>query len=141
MSMTCSVCRNPDRNAIDEALLRSDSFRHIAAQHSVSTTALQRHKNACISAQLAKAKDLQETDRASDLVGRLREIHVETKAILAVAKKSKDWPTALRAIGRLEAQIELEADLLGTLASREAEARGKQVVNIFMSESDMNLLR
>jgi hypothetical protein len=65
--------------------------------------------------QLMKARELEDFDAGSNLVQRLREIHAETGAILAHAKKSKDWATALRAITRLERQIELEAELLGEL--------------------------
>jgi hypothetical protein len=91
-------------------------MRLIADRFGLSKTSLLRHRGNCISAQLSKAKELQETENGSDLVQRLREIHQETRAILSRAKKTKDWATALRAITRLERQIELEGALLGELA-------------------------
>ena len=97
-------------------------MRAIADQYGLSRTSLLRHRGNCISAQLSKAKELQESGSAFDLVQRLREIHQETRAILSRAKKTKDWATALRAISRLERQIELEGALLGQLRTAEAVA-------------------
>lgn len=44
MARACMICRHSRRTEIDAALVRSDSFRHIAAQFAVSTGALQRHR-------------------------------------------------------------------------------------------------
>jgi hypothetical protein len=96
-------------------VLRRQPIRSISRQFHVSSDALQRHVNNCVKAQLLRAKTELEAQGASDLVARLRAIHAETLQILARAKKSKDWATALRAIARLESQIELEAELLGEL--------------------------
>jgi hypothetical protein len=115
MPRTCTICSNPNRPEIDGALISPDSLRAIAGRYGTSKSALERHRDNCISAQLSKAKELQDSATGSDLISRLREIHAETGAILARAKKSKDWATALRAITRLERQIELEAELLGEL--------------------------
>lgn len=115
MPQTCSICRHEKRSEIDAELIGSGPLRPIADRYGLSKSSLIRHRGSCISAQLAKAKELQQSQGASDLVQRLREIHAETGAILARAKKAKDWATALRAITRLERQIELEAELLGEL--------------------------
>jgi hypothetical protein len=54
--------------------------------------------------------------------------------ILSRAKKSKkDWGTALRAIARLEKQIELEAELLGELEQMRGATAG---VTIVLSKDD-----
>jgi hypothetical protein len=115
MPRTCTVCSHPKRSEIDAALLSPGTLRDISARYGTSKSSLERHRGTCVAVQLSKAKELQDSAGASDLVKRLREIHAETGAILAHAKKAKDWATALRAITRLERQIELEAELLGEL--------------------------
>jgi hypothetical protein len=115
MAITCTICRHSKLNEINAALIASEPHRSVAKRFSVSAPAVFRHKSEHLGTYLAKAKEFQDSNSASDLVRRLREIHVETAAILAHAKKAKDWATALRAITRLEAQIELEAELLGQL--------------------------
>lgn len=115
MPRTCTLCTHPKRSEIDAALLRPDSLRAIAGRYGTSKASLARHRDSCISAQLTKAKELQETQGASDLVHRLQEINAETRAVLARAKKAKDEATVLRAITRMERQLELEAELIGAL--------------------------
>ena len=44
MPRTCTVCTHLKREAIDQALVSGEPFRHIAAQTGTSTGALQRHE-------------------------------------------------------------------------------------------------
>lgn len=72
MSRTCSVCSHAKRAEIEAALLAGESFRHIAAQYAVSTSALQRHKASHLPAHLARAQDAADVAQADDVMAQLR---------------------------------------------------------------------
>lgn len=117
MPQTCSVCKHADRASIERALIAGQSLRSIAGQYSLSDSAVLRHKQAHLPAELAKATDAAEVAQADTLLDRLRQINAETAAILREVRSSepKDNEMALKAIARIEKQIELEGRLLGEL--------------------------
>ena len=117
MPQTCNICRHKKRDEIDRELLAGTPFRHIAARYGTSTSALIRHKTNDIPAALVKAKQVADEIRAESLYDRLREVVRETQKILKEARKagSHDNDLALKAIARIEKQVELEARLLGEL--------------------------
>jgi len=124
MPRLCTICSHKKHPAIDAALLSGEeSYQKIAKRFGIGLGAVFSHRKHHLPAHLLKAKELQESEGASDLVQRLRRIHDETLSILSRAKKSKDWSTALRAIARLERQIELEAELLGELERGGGDSR------------------
>jgi hypothetical protein len=99
--------------------LLSEIAGSIADRYGVSKTALIRHKSQHLSAHLAKAKGAAEVLSADLLFSRLEELREETLGVLRRAKGSKDPRTLLAAIGRLEGQLRLLAELAGQLRSRE----------------------
>jgi len=117
MARTCTICTHQERVAINEALLGIDSLRTIADRWSVSKTALIRHKTDHLPTSLTKAAAVAEVVEAGNLLERLKVLNWETAAILreARASDSKDNELALKAIARIEKQIELEGRLLGEL--------------------------
>src|SRR5579863_8732850 len=130
MPRTCSICRHQKRGEIDANLLRGDTFRHIAAQFRVSTGALQRHRNSCISEQLEKAKEVSDVAAGSALVREIQEITRKTRDVLTRAMAEKNGDLALKAIARLERQLELKGRLLGQLQERNPGAQRIEVVYI-----------
>lgn len=114
MPRTCTICTHPQRDAIDLALLAGESYRHIAARFDTSTASLQRHKDH-LPGQLAKAHEAAEVVKADTLLDRLKELNAETRAILKETREGGNHDLALKAIARVEKQLELEAKLLGEL--------------------------
>ena len=54
MANTCSICRHPERDNIDRALLSAcASLRNIAEQFEAPTTCLHRHKSNCLAEEVA----------------------------------------------------------------------------------------
>jgi hypothetical protein len=133
---TCTICFHKKRSAIDASLVDGEPIRAIASRFSVGRASLQRHQRDHLADYLSKARELQESEGANNLVARLRKIHAETLGILNRAKKSRDWGMALRAINRLEHQISLEGELLGTL-QRDASAGG---ITIILSKEEQGWL-
>src|SRR3712207_793032 len=107
---SCSVCAHPDVFVINEELvLRGQSNRAIASQFGLDKEAIRRHREH-IPQLLAKARDRVEQADAADLVERVENLALETRAILSEAREGdvKDNELALKAIARLEKQVELE---------------------------------
>ncbi len=141
MPQVCTVCRSPDRGAIDELLVGAKaSFRDIAARFFVSTGALQRHKEKHVPAALAKAVEAGEAARADSLLDQVRVLQArssrlwtEAETILEQAKGAADLRLALMAIREASAvnrdargHVELLAKLLG-------ELQDGPVINIYAS--------
>lgn len=114
MPRKCTVCEHPERTEIEKALVGADSFRVIAKRHGVSTGALGRHKESHLPAKLLKAQKLREQAEAGDLFASLQEIQMETREVLEIMR-GKNHVMVLKAIARMEKQLELQAKLLGHL--------------------------
>ena len=118
MSRTCTVCAHPAREAIDRALVGGAPYRRIAKQFAASAPAVLRHKAEHLPAVMVKAQEAEGVAHALDVVKQLRAINGVSMEILTAARKSKDPDTALKAIDRIQRQIELQAKLLGQLDER-----------------------
>jgi hypothetical protein len=118
MPRTCTVCRHQNRNDIDLALIRPDSLRDIALRYGTSKSALERHRDKCLPKHLLRAKEDSEIRSAAALVNELRELASKTGEILTRAMREKNGDLALKAIARLERQLELKARLLDELEER-----------------------
>lgn len=121
MPRTCTICRHPDRALIDDALLAGTPYRAVAGRYHVSKSALERHKAEHLPRHLSQARGAAEVVQADSLLGRLQELNSETRAILSEAKDGGNNELALKAIARVEKQLELEAKLLAYLEERERE--------------------
>jgi hypothetical protein len=125
MPQTCTICKHPQRQPIEEAILSRGSFWRIAKRFGTSATSLFRHRNACLAHSLTKALDASEVLRGDSLVDHVKGLRVRTErlygeaeAILDQAKKAKDLRTALTAIrdlGGLVRAMRGNAELLGQL--------------------------
>jgi hypothetical protein len=90
----------------------------MADQYGVSKTSLLRHREKCLPAHLLKAKEETDIQSASGLVKQLQELARKTSLVLSRAMAKNDGELALKAIARLERQLELKARLLGELEDR-----------------------
>jgi hypothetical protein len=137
MPRTCTICSHPDRVAIDKALVAGTPIPRITALYrDTSEDALLRHKAAHLPAVLARAQHQQEAAHAAklaeqaaareqqeqahaiDIAKQLRAINAVSLSILDEARRSSNPAIALKAIDRVQRQIELQAKLLGELDDR-----------------------
>src|SRR5918911_1992296 len=118
MPRTCTVCTHPERGAVDQALVAGRAYRDIAGQFSVSRSALDRHRAEHLSPAVQKAQQATETEHALDIAKQLRAINGVSLSILDEARRSNNPAIALKAIDRVQRQIELQAKLLGQLDDR-----------------------
>lgn len=95
-------------------------MRALAGQFNVSRQALQRHVDH-ISDLLSNADKASTALRRKRLFTALCRTHATTRALLAQAIEMASVDTGLRAIARLEKQLELHARLTGDLKEQGAE--------------------
>lgn len=117
MAQACTVCSHPSSFEINEALvLAQKPYRVIARQYSLHHDAVRRHRQHIPDLLVRASRDMRHFERES-LVERLEEITTETRAILRETREGDepDNHLALKAIQRLEKQLELEAEILDIL--------------------------
>ena len=114
MPRTCTICTHEQRREIDAALLNETPYRHIAVRFDTSTGALQRHREH-LPSQLVKAQQQEDVSQAIDVIKQLKAINGATLAILKEARDEGNGELALKAVDRIQRQLELQAKLLGEL--------------------------
>jgi hypothetical protein len=119
MPRVCTVCAHPKRKEIDTALTEmSASNRRIAAQYGVGERAIRDHKANHLKVRMLKAVERREEAdirTAIDVVGQLKAINGAALTVLKDARDAHDGDLALKAIDRIQRQIELQAKLIGEL--------------------------
>ena len=119
MARTCTTCAHPERRAIDRELATGHLVnRRIAARTGLAESSVRRHAANHLPARLVAAAEAEDVAHAIDVVGQLRAINAATLAVLAVARARGDGELALKAVDRVQRQIELQAKLLGELDER-----------------------
>lgn len=120
MPRVCTVCGHPERAEIDAALVaREASNRRIASQYGVSERAVRDHKANHLKARMLEAAERNtEADirTAIDVVGQLRLINGMALQVLKEARTTNNGDLALKAVDRIQRQLELQAKLIGDLS-------------------------
>ena len=115
MPRRCTVCTHDRRGEIDQALVARQPFRHIAAQHRVSTSALVRHSDDHLPAALVKAQEASEAAQADNLLAQVVDLRGRAISILDTAVATDDLRVALGAIREARGCLELLGKLAGQI--------------------------
>ncbi len=126
MPRVCTICTHPEKEAINQALVTGEPFRHIAARYGTSTGALQRHKADDLPSIMVKSEEAREVAHADDLVWQIKQLRNKAIGILGKAETAGDLKTALMGVREARACIEL-------LAEMEGEINRRPVFNLYMS--------
>jgi len=113
-----TIATHPRRAAIDAAIVAGVPNRRIATQYEVSEAAVRRYKAEGLPATLVKAQEVEDVRQALDIVAQLKAINGAALTVLGEARRSGNGELALKAIDRIQRQIELQAKLLGELDER-----------------------
>jgi len=116
MPRRCLLCHHDERSAVDAALVAGGTHRAIGARYGVSRTSVARHE-AHLPREMVKAQEEKEVRQALDVVDQLRTINGAALRILADAGRGNP-DLALKAIDRVQKQIELQAKLLEMIDDR-----------------------
>ncbi len=126
MPRVCTICTHPEKEAINQALVNGEPFRHIATRYGTSTGALQRHKADDLPSIMIKSEEAREVAHADDLVWQIKQLRNKAIGILGKAETAGDLKTALMGVREARACIEL-------LAEMEGEINRRPVFNLYMS--------
>ena len=118
MPRVCTVCTHAARRAIDKALAAGGNVREMSALYRVSEDALSRHKRDHLPRVVARAQETEDVTHALDVVQQLKTINGAALTVLKEARDARNGDLALKAIDRIQRQIELQAKLLGELDER-----------------------
>jgi len=114
MPTVCTICRHPQRQAIERALLRQTPLRKIAGEMKTSIATVQRHK-AHIPARLASAEQASRIAEAGSLLRKLEEVIEHAKRITARAERKGNYPAALQGLRTITNSLELLGRVTGEL--------------------------
>ncbi len=147
MPRSCSICTNPNRAQIDQALVAgSPSNRAIARQYRVTHDALDRHKANHLTKALTAAAS-RRAEEGDSLVERIHRAHERSESlysaaegILRMALESADSKTALKSISAAVAvlgEARQWAELHGTLSGELSRGQdsGPVTINVNYVES------
>ncbi len=132
MPRACNVCQHTQRAAIDRDLAAGKPLRDLSALFRVSEDSLARHRDSHLPQVVVKAQEQEDVRQALDVVAQLKANNGVTMQILHEARQQRNPDVALRAVDRIQKQIELQAKLLGDLDER-------PVVNILISDEWMRV--
>ena len=155
MPRTCTVCTHAEREAIDQALVSGEPFRHIATRTGTSTAALQRHKHDHIPRTLAEAKGAEELAHADGLLDRVRWVCGKAQGLLKDAEGIQREARAdgdkrlailavhagLKALRELRETVHLLSQLTGHLAPEPRFVIITAEQHAMMEESEREVMR
>lgn len=119
MGRLCSICTHPNRAEIDEAIAAGTGFRGIARSfRSVTADSIGRHAVSHLPIAVIAAAEVVETERAVDLIGKVRGYITHAESILADAESTGKPTLALAALDRALACVNVLAKLTGDLDDR-----------------------
>lgn len=119
MSKPCHICISPRRAEIELSVANGTPYKQIAEQYGTSPPAITRHTAAHIKQAARQQQAAREEAKTLDVLAQLRAINAVTLKILQSAKNDPArHELALKAIDRIQRQLELQARLLGDLDER-----------------------
>lgn len=119
MPQTCGICKHPEKQAIEDAILRRVPLSRIASQVKASVFAMQRHKAHMTAGVVRSAPyEVGQALEAISLLSRVQGLLSECREIATAAKKDKSWPAAISALREVRGCIELLGKLSGELQAQ-----------------------
>lgn len=115
MPRTCTICKHPQREGMDAALVAAEPLRSIAERFGTSATALHRHKVDHVSRALVRAAEARELAHDGKLLDQVKGLIARAQSILSKAEARGDHRTALAAIREVRGTLELLGKITGEL--------------------------
>jgi len=108
---TCTVCRHPQRDAIDAAIVAGTPYRRIAAQYRLAEASIRRHK-AHIAAHIANARQAKARRHATDYWAVVERVIEKLERTLESSDVAKDISSVSRElIGAVRMALEAKGEL------------------------------
>jgi hypothetical protein len=129
MPRRCSICSHSDHQEIDNELVGGQRYRDISRRHTVTISALARHRESHLSPSLVALQGQVDEAESEQLVPLLRKLLQRTLTFLDSAERAKNAGQGLSAIREARACIELQARLTGRL-----DEKPQITINIMASD-------
>lgn len=134
MPRQCSICSHPQREEIDRAILKGESYRHIASQYDVNYRALQRHKqNGHIGRKIAITEYETKVEYGSSVFEQLDKINRTANTLLdkAMSEASESPNIAIQSMREIRSQLALLIDIRQALYDiKNFQEFQEEIVNI-----------
>ena len=117
--MKCTICKHPDREKIDEAIIAGRSIRQIVDSFGGTSRETVRRHTKHVLAIVRKHDEIQQLAHAGSLRAKLTMREVDLLRIQQQAEVNKDLTTAIAAIRELRQCHELQAKIEGQLKPQE----------------------
>jgi transposase-like protein len=111
MSRPCTICSNPQHQAIDQALVSGTPYRAVAKRFDASPPSMYRHQHGHLPVTLLKVRDAHQVAHADSLLAQIQSLQQKGLEILAMAEDKGDLRSALAALRELRGTVELTAKL------------------------------
>ena len=114
MPRKCTVCESEQREEIDRAILRGESFRRISTQFDVSSEAVRRHKNGDhIGRKIAITEYETKVEYGSSIFAQIDKINRDANALLdkAMSEATENPSIAIQAMREIRNQMDLLIDI------------------------------
>ncbi len=105
MPRTCTVCKSPDREKIDAAIVSGTSFRSIAKRYALSGTAVFRHK-LHVAKTIVKAADRRDEQLGDNAYEEMQRVQRKAWQLLTKMEKEKDHRGAIVAVREVRECVE-----------------------------------
>jgi hypothetical protein len=115
MARPCSVCKHPQRQDIDQAIINSESVEILSKRYSVTVSSLYRHKDNHLFKALQDSKRAQDLVRSDSIIDRIEDLIRRTEDICSRCERKGDDKTTIKAVHEISRNLELLAKLQGEL--------------------------
>ncbi len=123
MARPCSVCRHPERAAIDAALVAGEPYRRVASRFETSEASIRRHKGH-LSQHLARAHEAKEVAQADSLLDQLKAL---PRKLLKRHRSVLNSPSNRSSSFWISTTLHVTASHLTKRISRESQAKYRNV--------------
>jgi len=118
MPRPCTICSNPQHEAIDQELVSGTPYRAVAERFAASPPSVYRHQQGHLPATLLKARTAHQVAHADNLLAQLQSLQQKALELLSIAEGKGDLRSALGALRELRGTVELTAKLTCQMAGK-----------------------
>lgn len=124
----CSVCRHPDRRALEQAHVSGATLRELAKRYGKDKSTIHKHVSEHMPRAVREAAQaVEERSHGDGILGELLALRDEARRLQGLAEGKGDVRTALTAIRELVRLVELKARVMGEIRDREITVTNVQI--------------
>ena len=124
----CSICRHPERRALEEAHVSGATLRELARRYGKDKSTIHKHVSQHMPRSVREAAQaIEERSHGDGILSELLSLREEARRLQSLAEKKGDVRTAISAIRELTRLVELKARVMGEIRDREISITNVQI--------------